>query len=348
MLLTKAQPRERRRSAPPVVGHWDLEDSSPYGLQGLRRPGLSILKADRMSSLAALLATSSTAAQLRDAEYVTEWLQQHPEWCDHYAVVHLVDSTLWMAGQHDLVMTLLPNPSQVPDEPPEAVHRVLTDAYLRHPQSTIWYGVPLFGQGRTVDELPIPVTAEEVRTEAARLANAVRLQALRWRWAYRSAARLSAVPMWLRREWVKTTTRWKSAADVCVETVKQARRDARRRTRAMAVRELECCHRGVAWTALPQHRTWLGTFAARWSDRAEVAGRWAEASAPAAGLAAQALVLPGLVASLLPSLAVPTGFVLCDPFLFLELPDEPGQLRLLAHWYWQPMPDGSRKLHLHQ
>jgi hypothetical protein len=39
--------------------------------------------------------------------------------------------------------------------------------------------------------------------------------------------------------------------------------------------------------------------------------------------------------------------VACDPFLFIELPDEPGKFRFLGHWYWQGPPKGKQKLHLH-
>ena len=35
-----------------------------------------------------------------------------------------------------------------------------------------------------------------------------------------------------------------------------------------------------------------------------------------------------------------------DPLLFLELPNEPGKLRLIGHWYWADV-DGKRQLQLH-
>jgi hypothetical protein len=47
------------------------------------------------------------------------------------------------------------------------------------------------------------------------------------------------------------------------------------------------------------------------------------------------------------TIIVPLTIVSADPFLFIELPDEPGKLRHLGHWYWQGPVQGNRKLHLH-
>jgi hypothetical protein len=51
--------------------------------------------------------------------------------------------------------------------------------------------------------------------------------------------------------------------------------------------------------------------------------------------------------TLAPLFIAPMTLVACDPFLFVELPDEPNKLRFLGHWYWQGETRGKRKLHLH-
>jgi len=48
-----------------------------------------------------------------------------------------------------------------------------------------------------------------------------------------------------------------------------------------------------------------------------------------------------------PLFLAPAAVIACDPFLFNELPDEPGKLRILGNWYWQHQPDGTKKLHVH-
>jgi hypothetical protein len=63
----------------------------------------------------------------------------------------------------------------------------------------------------------------------------------------------------------------------------------------------------------------------------------------AAGIA----VLPVMALQVLPLFLAPAAVIACDPFLFIELPDEPGKLRMIGHWYWQPQPNGREKLHVH-
>ena len=59
------------------------------------------------------------------------------------------------------------------------------------------------------------------------------------------------------------------------------------------------------------------------------------------------VLLHGLTLSTLaPLFITPMTIIACDPFLFVELLDEPGKLRHLGHWYWQDVC-GRKKLHLH-
>ena len=58
-------------------------------------------------------------------------------------------------------------------------------------------------------------------------------------------------------------------------------------------------------------------------------------------------ILPMMALQVVPLFLAPAAVIACDPFLFIELPDEPGKLRMLGHWYWQQQEDGSKKLHVH-
>jgi hypothetical protein len=46
-------------------------------------------------------------------------------------------------------------------------------------------------------------------------------------------------------------------------------------------------------------------------------------------------ILPMMALQVVPLFLAPAAVIACDPFLFIELPDEPGKLRMLGHWYWQ-------------
>ncbi len=334
---------DQRRNLPAVVGDMGLDEASPFGLQGLQRENLQILKADCIGRLAVALALGGTRKQIRDDQFVAKILERQPEWTEEYRIVHLIERSLWISGHSDLVMTLTRNPSQIPDNPPRQIRDTLTRAYQLHPESTIWYGVPLFGDETNAEGLPIPLTAAQLRQEAQRRIAAARQPALRWGWLYRSALSAAYVPGVCWRAGQRGCQRLQQAAHACHEHYRRARRDARRRTRAAVRAQMEYCHTGRSRTTIPEHTTSLGWTAARTIEAIFFAQALMGYTAPVTGAAA----VPLLLAKIVPLLIVPMTVVAADPFLFLELPDEPGKLRHLGHWYWQAQADGQQKLHVH-
>jgi hypothetical protein len=329
-----------RPALPPMVGDMGLDEASPFGLQGLKRETLRVLKPDCIRRLAVTLALHGTPEQIGDESYVAGLLSQRPDWWDDYRVVHLIEKTLWISGHSDLVMTLIRNPSQIPDNPPPEIHKLLSRAYAVHPDATIWYGVPLFSKATNADGLPIPLTAEEVRAEARRRIAAAQQQALRWGWAYRTGFR---VMMWPAVSYQSMRQRLIQIKEHCVSHYRQARADARRRTKAAIQAQMEQCRMGRSWTTPPEHSTSLGWTAAKILETLFLAQSVAGYVAPAMGTAA----VPLAIAKIVPMFLIPLPIIVADPFLFVELPDEPGKLRHLGHWYWQDQPDGAKKLHVH-
>lgn len=322
------------------------EDNSPFGLQGLARESLQILKPDCVNRLAVTLALRATRKQLHDPDYVNRVLSWHPNWVDEYQVVHLIERSLWIQGHSDLVMTMIRNPSQIPDNPPPKIMQALSKAYMLHPDAAIWYGVPLFGEETNAQGLPIPVTAAEVKAESQRRVEAARQHALRWGWMYRAALKAVRVP----------TACWayaQACRDRCVNSVRRfsgyinkTREDARRRVRAMAMAESERCRFGYSFTEVPEHRTTLG----RSMETACVILEIMLYQASVAGYASPflaTLTTPLMIAKFAPIIFSPVPLMLMDPFLFVELSGEPGKLRHLGHWYWQKHEEGHETLHLH-
>ena len=330
----------------PIPDGMEFEDTSPFGLQGLARDTLQIIKPDCINRLAVRLALRATREQIQDPEYVNRVLSWHPDWVEEYQVVHLIERSLWIQGQSDLVMTMTQNPSQIPDNPPQKIRDALSKAYVLHPDSTIWYGVPLFSEAKNEDGLPIPVTAAEVRSEARRRIEAAQQHALRWGWLYRAALAAARVPSMCWHTGQSVGNRIRQTARGVSEYWNRCRQDARRRARAIIIAEQERCRFGCSHTEIPEHRTWLG-------QSLETACVILELTAYQASLAGAAspylgmIAAPLAVAKFAPLIFVPLTVVACDPFLFVELPDEPGKLRHLGHWYWQTQPEGGQKLHLH-
>ncbi|MBS0206245.1 MAG: hypothetical protein JSS49_25405 [Planctomycetes bacterium] len=324
----------------------EFEDQSPFGLQGLARQTLKIVKPNCIARLAITLALRGTSRQIRDLEFVSRELSFHPDWVDEYQVVHLIERSLWIQGQSDLVMTLIKNPTQIPDNPPLKIRQALARAYALHPQATIWYGVPLFGDETTSDGLPIPVTAPQVRAESLRRIRAAQQHALRWGWLYRAALGTARFPA---RCWRFAGRVWggiQHAAGCVVQYWNRAREDSRRRTRAAIKARLEYLKMGYSQTEIPEHRTWLGHSL----DAAGLALELMMYQSAIVGYAAPyvgAAAAPLAIAHFAPLLFVPLTIVATDPFLFVELPDEPGKLRHLGHWYWQTESRGRQKLHMH-
>ena len=323
-----------------------FEDASPFGIQALMRDELQILKDDCVSRLAVILSTKGTRAQIRDPEFVNRTLARYPEWVEEYRVVHLIEKSLWINGQSDLVMTLARNPSQIPDNPPEEIQGTLAKAHMIHPDGTIWYGVPLFGDETTPDGLPIPLTAAQVRTEHRRRIAAAQRHALRWGWIYRIGVAAAKLPS---RGWHLAQAGWlmvKAVGHGVAEYGRRAERDTKRRAKARAEAEREYCRYGRTWTVIPEHTTELG----RMRDSTLATAAYVQAgvqrlAVPA--IVAQAALTGVSIASLVPTLLIPLTVIPCDPFLFIELPGEPGKLRFLGHWYWQGKVHGQQKLHLH-
>ena len=224
-----------------------------------------------------------------------------------------------------------------------------------HPESTVWYGVPLFSEETNEQGLPIPLTAAEVAKEAEIRIETAQRNALRWRLAYRAAFRLGSVPpaIW-------QFTRWCGRKPLELTQAvgsywKRAKRDVRNRNRAKIVAHSEFCRKGQSFTRIPAHTTVLGRMAEQTVDSiAHAQGAIADRMP---GLAGSGPILVGAAPVLFEALtfatvgpllfAAPLTIVACDPFLFIELPDEPDKLRFLGHWYWQGATRGKQKLHLH-
>jgi hypothetical protein len=342
--LTAITPKHPEWSPVPETEFW--QDSSPFGLQGLARESLQILKPDCVTRLAVTLALRATRKQIRDPEYVNRVLSWHPDWIDEYQVVHLIEKSLWIQGHSDLVMTMTRNPSQIPDNPPPKIMDALSRAYLLHPEAAIWYGVPLFSDQRNDDDLPIPVTAAEVRSEAARRIQAAQQHALRWRWAYRAALKTAQIPAFCWHCGISVRNRIRNTIQGVSEYFHKCRQDARKRARAIALAENQRCRFGESDIEIPAHRTGLG----RSLETAFVIMELMAYQASLAGSASPfiaAITGPLVIAKFSPMIFFPLTVVACDPFLFVELPEEPGKLRHLGHWYWQPQSEGGHKLHLH-
>lgn len=323
-----------------------LEDNSPFGLQGLAREPISILKPDAINKLAMKLAMTATAAQIRDPEYIARTLARHDDWVDHYQVVHLIEKSLWIQGRSNLVMTLLRNPTNIPDNPPKKILDALTRANFLHPEATVWYGVPLFSDKQNADGLPIPVSAEEVKAEAAARVKAAQDHALRWGWGYRAGLSVAATSHRVMNLCRQGYLRLCNAGVAFKQTIERARRDARIRTRAIMEAELNKVRCGVAKVQIPDHTTWIGRTVETTITLAkilEVPARQAAILSPLLGVSKTVIGL----ASFVPTIMLPITIVSCDPFLFVELPEEPGKLRHLGHWYWQKVENGKEKLHLH-
>ena len=324
----------------------EIENDTPFGLQGFARDLIKILKPNCIERLAVTLSMRGTHQQIKDLEFVRRQLSFHPEWQDEYQVVHLVEKSLWLQGQSDLVMTMTKNPAKVPDNPPEKVLDALSRAYTLHPDATIWYGVPLFSDETNSEGLPIPVTRSEVEAEAERRILAAQKHALRWGWMYRAALQAILFPSrcW---NWGRMgCDRVYSMATGLVNYWKRARRDSRNRAKAAIMAELERCRYGCSQTIVPEHGTFLGRtidFAAAMMEVIEAQVSMIAYFTPFAASAG----VPLAIASFIPKVIIPLTVVSIDPFLFVELPEEPGNLRHIGHWYWQTEKRGTKKLHVH-
>lgn len=324
----------------PVVADFAWEEASPFGLQAFDRDVLEILKPDCISRFAVFLSLRYQRKEIRDLDFVAGILRRHPSWVDEYRVVHLIERSLWIQGQRDLVMTLTRNPSQIPDNPPAEVTDTLTRAYAWHPQATVWYGVPVFGEEKTPEGLPIPLTAAQVRDEAARRLRAVQQHALRWGWFYRSLRRGLLAPAAgariIRRVWSILT----AVPRGFVAAFRRARKTSIQRARAHFKAQQDYCRTGrMREVTIGRNSRWLDRAALTALESAFLVDDLISPTTPGAAVA------PLLALKLL--FIVPASLMACDPFLFLELPEEPGKLRHLAHWYWQTDEDGQQVLHLH-
>lgn len=346
MLQMASQSRAASERLPALVADFGLdEEASPFGLQGLKRETMTILKSECVTKLAATLALRGTKSQIRDPQFVQSILDRNEAWQDEYRVVHLIEKSLWINGRSDLVMSLLKNPSQIPDNPPREIHQALSRAHAIHPEATIWYGVPLFSDEVNADGLPIPLTAAEVREEAQRRIAAAQQHALRWGWFYRGLVGAMRVPGRIGHAGYVVQQRCVRAGQRMTEFFRRARRDSKLRAQAAMRAEMEHHRFGCSFTQMPEHSTWLGRTAAFMVELGYMFQEMLNYAAPIAGLAGMASV-PLTIAKIIPMFMVPMTIVAADPFLFVELPEEPGKLRHLGHWYWQ-VQNGESKLHLH-
>jgi hypothetical protein len=334
---------------PPLVAGFDLEDASPYGLQGLSRGKLSVLKPDCVTSLAITLALQGSRKQIRDPGFVAEVLKQNPGWQQEFQIVHLIEKSLWIQGRSDLVMSMLKNPSFIPDNPPDTVTQTLINAYFKHSHATVWYGVPLFGEEKTPSGLPIPLSAQEVKSEAERRIKIAQQHALRWGWLYQSLAAGAAIPALILQGFVNTGTSISNKYTGLKQWIVRLRKNARRKQRRKLLNQFQYCRYGTENFINPyQDMSDTDKFVLDAIEATSIAAM------NAAGLTGQLTLYTaplgatgwGVYFTYI-SLYIPLTMIPIDPFLFIELKDEPGKLRHLAHWYWQEHANGKRTLHLH-
>lgn len=331
-----------------------MEDDSPFGVQGLARDTLHILRPECIGPFAATLAICGTPQQIRDDAFVAQVLAERRDWQEEYRVVHLIEKSLWIDGHSDLVMTLTRDPSQIPDNPPPEILDVLSQAIEVHPESTVWYAVPLFSDENNADGLPLPMTAAQVREEAQRRVAAAQKSALRWRQLYRAANEVRKLPY---AAWRFARACRKSAVESvqgCREYFRRAKRDVRNRNRAQIRASSEFCRHGRSFTKIPEHTTMLGFATEQTSASINATQDFLsdqiyklEGMAPIMAGTAPVLLDGIKIISIAPLLIAPLTIIPCDPFLFIELPGETGKLRFLGHWYWQEQRRGKQKLHLH-
>lgn len=332
--LEGSQPLVIDRIEPADIRRALLADDSPFGIQGLARDSLKILKPGCINALAATLALRGTPEQIRDPQFVAKMLDRHEEWQNEFRVVHLIEKSLWIDGHSDLVMTMVKNPSRILDNPPREILDAMSLAISVHPQSTIWYGVPLFSDETNADGLPIPLTAAEVRAEATRRVQAAQQQAVRWQWIYRAVFKVCRTPMQLVRSLIQIRQRVHQSGQNVAKYWKRVRCDLRNRRRARILAQSEFYKTGRAVRITPIPSTLVGRVTARTADSIE-------------SLNEMVAYRVSLLESVLPLPISPMTIMECDPFLFVELPHEPNRLRFLGHWYWQGQPRGEAKLHLH-
>lgn len=331
-----------------------MEDDSPFGVQGLVRESLQILKPECISALAATLALCAKPEQIRDETFVAQVLAERSDWLAEYQVVHLIEKSLWIEGHSDLVMTLERDPSRILDNPPPEIMKTLFRAIEVHPQSTVWYAVPLFGEETNEQGLPLPLTAAQVREEARQRIAAAQQSALRWGWAYRSANEVRKLPYAAWRWGQACRRRFSDAVRQVHSYWKRAKRDSRNRSRARIQAHSEFCRMGRSFTKIPEHTTILGlateqTAMSIHQTHELISDQLHKLEGMAPILTGTTpVMLEGLkFVSVAPLLIAPMAMIACDPFLFIELPDEPNKLRFLGHWYWQGPAQGQQKLHLH-
>lgn len=349
-------------SPPPVRrGGWSIElsgEASDFGLIGLRRETLRILKPEFVNELALQLALRGTREEITSGELTARLLTRYPDWQQEYQIVHLIEKSLWIQGQSDLVMTLTKNPSQIPDRPPQKVLTALSKAHLEHPDANVWYGVPLFSDQVNADGLPVPLTAAEVRAEHRRRLEGAQQHAARYRLLYRAMAFLLSLPLLMLRGARALLMRLRGRWQRIVNYYRRYRRDVRRRQSAAVVAELAYCRYGHANHEIPEHTTLLGQVTEQgWSAALRLQGLTSQIGGvvpmtPGTGH----LIVLGNMMPLAPLFMfmefspffVPAMIISADPFLFVELADEPEKLRHVAHWYWQGSHHtGKQKLHLH-
>jgi len=337
----------------PAVLPEELNDVSPFGMQGSRREVLQILDPDCVGRLAATLALTGSRQEIRSREFVDRTIARHPQWVAEYQVVRLIEKSLWIQGHCDLVMTLTRNPSQIPDDPPPAIMKALARSYALHPEAATWYGVPLFSEQKNRQGLPIPLLAHEIREEHEKRILAAQQNALRWGWLYRLMAETMQIPGRLGRAGAAVGRKVGQAGTAMVRQWRQARRDARLRRHAQALAELQYARTGRVWAEMPEHSTLLGRLASRTGGvlgtAADTTIRYSAVPLTFGALTGTSLMAAKaiLIAKAIPTVIVPMAIVATDPFLFVELPEEPGRLRLIGHWYWQQHRKGRKQLHLH-
>ncbi|WP_437186203.1 hypothetical protein SH668x_003347 [Planctomicrobium sp. SH668] len=348
----------RRPLRPRVPSINEFEDESPFGLGALARNTIQILKPSAMGQLAFNLAMQGTRKQIQDDQWVEKILAQRPDWLNEFQIVRLIEKSIWIQGQSDLVMTMTKNPSQIPDNPPPEIMNVLAKAYGTHPDATTWFGVPLFSDHVNEQGLPIPMTAAEVRKEHQDRLRKVQAHALRWRWFYRSAMK---VPMVMDNALRMASNSVKSTIKYRVENYKQWRTDVKARKQAKACQQIEYYRTGRCISQLPAHKTRIGELVEGVQGLSTDAVRpifslTGEATDMAEGMLNSTTTLAGLmsvvgvplyVGSMIATVTPPIMVISCDPFLFCELPREEGKLRFVGHWYWQRKSKGEEVLHLH-
>ena len=244
-------------------------------------------------------------------------LQAHPQWFDSYTLISAFDRSLMLPGHQNLVMHLVEDPTQIPDRPPTSIIERLLVAERMYPTAKIYYAEPVFAVSSDPSKLPVPMTENAFLCEAGQRILKAQALAKRWAWYYWAVRCAKALDSKY-DAWCKSHEIARIKAEM--EGIERLTKD---------VSEITARHgEGMGRTITPPEMMRLMEF-----ERRLLVRRLKSST-------------PDTVLSLSMEAQLDIIMRRIDPLLLLELPEEPGKLRLIGHWFWHKT-NGKECLHLH-